>query len=55
MGDYINAYNAARETIDLFSAAANEKHKSHKNVSFKSNDLFMSSISKINDNLIDNI
>ena len=52
--DYSNAYIAAKGTIDLLAAAANENDTAEKDVVFKINVPFRSCISKIDSTLIDN-
>ena len=52
---YSDGYVVAKETVDLYAAAANENDKAKKNVAFKNNGPFRSCISKINSTLIDNV
>ena len=44
--DYSDTYIALKGTIDLLAAAANENDKAEKDVAFKNNAPFRSSISK---------
>ena len=52
--DYRDAYIVVKGTINLLAAAAKENDKAEKDVGFKNNAPFRSSISKINNTLIDN-
>ena len=54
MYDYSDGYIVVVGTIDPLVAAENKKDKTEKNVAFKNNAPFGSSISKINSTLIDN-
>ena len=51
---YSAAYIVVKGKTDLFDAAANENNKADKNIAFKKNAPFRSSISKIDSTLIDN-
>ena len=54
MSDYSDEYIVVKGIIDILAAAPNKNDKVEKDVAFKSNAVFSSCISKVNNNLLDN-
>ena len=52
--DYSDAYIVGKGTVDLLAAAENKNIKAEKEVQFKNNALFKSSISKTSNLLLEN-
>ena len=52
--DYSDTYIVVKGTVNHLAAAANEDYKAGKDIAFKNNTTFRSSISIINSTLIDN-